>query len=287
MTANKLQVRRTKPLRIAIFTLESLANAHAVRRLVAERVEQIAFVGLSNPYRSAAGGLIGQTLRHLRRSGPRFLPFLVVNFALPGLLGDLRGLLPGNAPPERTPLPRLCRRLGVPAILVDDVNGAEMHEALRRHGVDLIVSYHFDQIFNAATLAVPPRGGVNVHPSLLPRHRGPVPTLYAALETPPAFGVTVHRLVEAIDAGAILAQTEVALPDGISVLGAARLLHDEGLHLLGDVLEQIEAGQLAGRTVTPLPYCPFPSPALLREASRQGVALADWRDFVAALRTAF
>ncbi|MET7244692.1 formyltransferase family protein [Methylobacterium sp. EM32] len=276
-------------MRIALFTLEALPNARAVRRFVADHAARIAFVGLSDPERPSTGGLTGQVRRHLARSGPGFLPYLAVNFGLPDLA---RGIAPATQAlsgsrdvPEATPMRTLCRRLGLPHATITDVNGPETTGQLRDHGADLIVSFHFDQIFDAATLAAAPKGGLNVHPSLLPRHRGPVPTLHALLEDRPEFGVTVHRLATAIDAGGILAQAPVALPADVTASRAAVLLHEAGRPLLEGVLAEADrTGVLPeGRSVPVLPYCGFPTPAQLRDLKRRGRKLIDTGDLREAL----
>ena len=268
--------------RIALFTLEALPNARAVRRLVADRKAEIAFVGLSNAERPAKGGLTGQIRRHLVHSGPGILPYLAVNFGLPDLLRPLAPLtqrLTGTTDqPESTPLSSSCRRLGIPAFTVDDVNGEAVAAAFREHAPDLILAYHFDQIFSAETLARVPLGGINLHPGLLPKHRGPVPTIYALREGD--FGVTVHALVPQIDAGAILAQEAVSLPGDVTATRAARLLHDRGRTLVDGVLDAIsEHGQQPeGRRIAPLPYCPFPDRAFLADLRRRGLRLTDAQD---------
>ena len=256
-------------MRIALFTLESLSNAEAVRRFMTEGEHEIVLLGLSDPYRPSAGGAVGQIVRHLRRSGPRFLPYLAVNFTLPALVGGVRG----------RGLGRLARRLGIPVETVREVNGEALRDRLRQSGAELILSFHFDQIFDAATLAGVPRGGINVHPSLLPRHRGPVPAFYALMDQPRATGVTIHRLAPRIDAGAILAQAPVTLAPDVSAIAAAATLHEAALPLLGSVLRQLQAGETVEHSPELLPYCPFPAPALLREAARRGVRLAGSRDF--------
>jgi methionyl-tRNA formyltransferase len=148
---------------------------------------------------------------------------------------------------------------------------------------DVILSFHFDQIFTLETLAMAPLGGVNIHPSLLPRHRGPIPTFWALQEGPDATGVSIHRIAARIDAGEVLAQRAHALPSGISASTAARLLHDAALPMLGDVLRALAAGKAEGRVASPLPYCGFPSAAEIRTARRQGVRLLRWADWRAAL----
>lgn len=273
------------PPRLAIFALEALPNARALRRFVAENPRRIAFVGLSHPQRPSAGGLVAQVRRHLARSGPRILPYLAVNFGLPDLVDGVATALRRSGPPEATPLAPLCRRLGIPVMPVDDVNGAEVAVAFAAHAPDLIVSFHFDQIFSQATLDRAPLGGLNVHPSLLPRHRGPTPTLHALADGDRAFGVTVHRLAAAIDAGAILAQEAVPLPPGTSATRAAILLHARGRRLLEGVLADI-AGKGAvpeGRNAPVLPYRGFPDRALLARMHRAGGRLVDRDDWRAAL----
>lgn len=273
--------------RIALFTLEALPNARAVRRFVSDHRAEIAFVGLSNAERASTGGLRGQIRRHLAHSGPGILPYLAVNFGLPDLLRPLAPLTQriagsGDAP-EATPLARLCRQSNIPTYGVDDVDGGEIADAFAEHAPDLILTYHFDQILSARTLARAPLGGINLHPSLLPKHRGPCPTIHALQHRD--FGVTVHRLAPQIDAGAILAQEAVRLPADVTATRAARLLHDHGRGLVDGVLNEIaeQGGQPEGRTVTTLPYCPFPDRALLAELRRCGLRLTDARDLREAL----
>jgi len=274
--------------RIALLALEALPNARAVRRFVAEHAGEIAFVGLSNAERPSSGGLVGQVRRHLARSGPGILPYLAVNFGLPDLMRPLSPLtqrLAGTLDePTATPLATLCRRLGIPALTVDDVNGPEVARAFHTHAPDLIVTFHFDQILSAATLALARLGGVNLHPSLLPAHRGPVPTIHA-LHDGTGYGVTIHRLAPTIDAGAILAQEAVALPSDVTATRAAASLHEHGRGMLSWVIAGIAAEGTVpeGRLVPVLPYCPFPDRTLLEALRDQGKRITDGHDLRSAL----
>jgi methionyl-tRNA formyltransferase len=160
------------------------------------------------------------------------------------------------------------------------VNGAACHAALQAARLDVILSFHFDQIFTLETLALAPMGGVNIHPSLLPRHRGPIPAFWALQEGPGATGISIHRIAARIDAGEVLAQRAHALPSGVSASTAARLLHEAALPMIDDVLRALAAGRAEGVLPPVLPYCGFPSAAEIRAARRQGVPLlrfADWR----------
>lgn len=264
-------------MRIALLTLESALSAGPVLDFARAHAGQLVLIGRSTPYRPAMGGMVGQLRAHWRRSGPGFLPFLMVNYGLPQGLGDLRRALGGG------PLARLARDRGIPLLPVQDVNGPGFAAALRDAHPDVIVSFHFDQILDAATLALAPKGVINIHPGLLPRHRGPVPTFWAMQEGP-SFGVTVHRMVPRIDAGGILAQQALDLPPGTTASTAARLLHGLGGRLAGQVLDGMARGAVLPEQQPPvMPYCPFPAAEALRKAARQGHRLVGWSDLRQAL----
>ena len=269
--------------------LEALPNARVVRRFVHDHAADIVLVGLSNPERRLVGGLTGQLRRHMVRSGPRFLPYLAINFGLPDILRPAAPLLQavGGAGdvPEATPLRRLCRALAIPTIKIEDVNGEAVTAALRAVAPDVVVTFHFDQVLSAETIGLARLGGINVHPALLPRHRGPVPTIHALADGDHAFGVTLHRLAPTIDAGAILAQAPAALPADVTATAAAILLHARARPLMDDVLDDIaRSGTIPEGTAVPkMPYRPFPSATLLREMWRGGRRLTDRADLAAAL----
>ncbi len=271
-------------LRIALLVLEALPNARMVRRLVADRGHEIVLVGLSNAERPSTGGLTGQLRRHLSRSGAGILPYLAVNFGLPDLLRPLAPLTQAatgsGAVPEATPLRTLCARLGIETAMIDDVNGPAFAATLRKAAPDLILTYHFDQILKPETIALARLGGINGHPGLLPRHRGPVPTIHALAEGPDAFGMTLHRLAAAIDAGAILDQEAVRMPADVTATRAAILLHQHGRGMLDRLLDAIAATGAVpeGRLAEPLPYCPFPDRAMLAGLRRRGLRLTDAAD---------
>ncbi len=250
---------------------------------MADHHARIALVVLSDPIRTRPLAQAAQTVRLLRQSNIRLLPYLAVNFLLPRLVGKVIAGAAGEAA-ERIPLGRLCQRLGLAVVVARDVNSDTFRSQLVGSGAELIVAFHFDQILAADTIAAVPRGGINVHPGPLPAQRGPVPTIHALLDTPPCFGVTVHRLVPRIDAGPILEQALIDLPAETSALAAARLLHLAALPLLERALADLAAGVAEERATIQLPYCGFPKAALLRRLAGAGRRLADWRDVRRALR---
>jgi folate-dependent phosphoribosylglycinamide formyltransferase PurN len=255
-------------MRLAILTLESTASAEAAALVLRETRHEVVFLGLSDPYR----GGVARTRALVARSGPRILPWLFVEFAAPRLLHRGAG----------GPLADAARARGVAPAMLEDVNDERTRALLAQARPDLIVTCHFDQILAPEVMAIAPRGGVNLHPSLLPLHRGPMPCFWAAAEGQGAFGVSIHRLAARIDAGALLAQRAVAPPASASVSATARELHLAGTPLLVEAIEAIAAGREGGRDLPVLPYCPFPDRAALAAAARRGVRLAGVSDLRAA-----
>jgi len=76
---------------------------------------------------------------------------------------------------------------------------------------DLLVSFAFGRIFGPLFLGLFPLGGLNVHPSLLPRWRGPSPLTAALLARDPQTGISVQRLALKMDSGNVLVQSTLSL----------------------------------------------------------------------------
>jgi methionyl-tRNA formyltransferase len=245
-------------LRIALFTMESAGSAEAVLRFAERHADRLVLVGHSPPLAAHRA-----TWRALSSGGPGLLPYLAVNHLLPPAGSALRR-------PRR--LADLCAERGIPTLRL--AAEEQMRAALLEARADLLVSFHLDRILGPAVLAAPIRGGINVHPSLLPRHRGPVPAFHGLAEG--ATGVSVHALVPRIDAGGIWAQQAVALPAGTSALAAARALHIAALPLLDDVLDRIAAGETDPDPPEILAYRGWPAAA---ERRRAGVRLVTCGDF--------
>ncbi len=203
-----------------------------------------------------------------------------MNFGLPDLV---RGLAPATQAlsgsrdvPEATPLRTLCRRLGLPHATITDVNGPETTGLLREHGADLILSFHFDQIFDAATLAAAPKGGLNVHPRCCRA------TAAGADPARAAGGQAGFRRHGAPAGPGDRCRRDPGAGAGDAARGRHRLAGGDPAArgraaAAGGVLAEAErAGALPeGRSVPVLPYCGFPTPAQLRDLKRRGRRLVD------------
>jgi methionyl-tRNA formyltransferase len=99
-----------------------------------------------------------------------------------------------------------ARHLGLPLAQPDKLSVDEFTNRLRVLAPDVAVVVAFGRLLSPRLLRVPRFGFVNVHPSLLPRHRGPSPIEWAILSGDSETGVTTMLLDEGMDTGPILLQ---------------------------------------------------------------------------------
>ncbi|KAF8927112.1 hypothetical protein BGZ52_004836 [Haplosporangium bisporale] len=96
------------------------------------------------------------------------------------------------------------------------------------------------------------RGGINVHPSLLPKYRGSAPLQRAILNDDKSTGVTVQLLdPNEFDAGKILAQAEVAMPENPTYRSLEALLANKGGELVVDVVNNFDERKRDAKTQDP------------------------------------
>lgn len=88
---------------------------------------------------------------------------------------------------------------------------APAREAIAPLGFDLLVCFAYGRIFGPKFMALFRLGGVNLHPSLLPLYRGAAPVQSVILHRETETGVSVQKIAEKMDSGAILAQERIAL----------------------------------------------------------------------------
>ncbi len=117
-------------------------------------------------------------------------------------------------------------------------------EQVRALSPDLLVVAAYGKIFRQAFLALFPQGGINVHPSLLPRYRGPSPITAAILAGDSEAGVTIQRVARKFDTGDILLQERLLLKGDETTGSLSEVLGVRGAELLARVLADLAAGVL-------------------------------------------
>ena len=150
-----------------------------------------------------------------------------------------RGL--GVTAPE---VKQLALRHGLPVLQPERVRDPGFQAELRALAPDLIVVAAYGRILPRSVLDTPPHGCLNVHASLLPRHRGAAPIAWAILAGDPVTGVSIMAMSEEMDAGDVFLQreTSIAADDTAGSLGdrLARM----GADAIGEAIDGIRAGAL-------------------------------------------
>ena len=120
--------------------------------------------------------------------------------------------------------------------------GDTLESLVRSLAPDLVCVATFPNILAPTVLAVPRYGCLNVHPSLLPRHRGGDPIFWTYCCDDRETGVTVHWMDERVDAGDIAAQTRVPLERGLPAKDLNARLGTLGGELLVRVVAAVASG---------------------------------------------
>ena len=145
--------------------------------------------------------------------------------------------------PQPTPVAQWADAQGVAFVEVENVNAPEVVQRIVACRPEAIVVIAFGQKIGKELVALPPKGAVNVHASLLPKYRGAAPINWAIVRGETHTGVSIITLADKIDAGDILAQARTV----IGPQETAGELHDRlaqsvaPLSLL-EVLAALEAG---------------------------------------------
>jgi methionyl-tRNA formyltransferase len=150
-----------------------------------------------------------------------------------------------------SPVKELAARRGLPVLQPERARDQAFIAELRRLAPDLIAVTAFGQILPQALLDLPRYGCLNLHTSLLPKHRGAAPIQWAILEAQAQTGVTIMKMDAGLDTGPILAQE--ATPIGPE--DDSPTLHDRlgamGARLLVRTIRNYVAG-----SITPIPQPP-------------------------------
>ena len=115
-------------------------------------------------------------------------------------------------------------------------------------GADLLICFAFKRLIPQTALRLFPKGGLNLHPALLPHCRGPNPIYRLVVDQTHEThgGVTLHKMTSGFDEGDILAQAGLAKEDWHSAGTVARAVADRMAALVADVVPEFCRGRLTG-----------------------------------------
>jgi methionyl-tRNA formyltransferase len=134
----------------------------------------------------------------------------------------------------------------IPIWDVYNLKAPQTVETLAAYQPDFICVACFSRRIPSTILSIPRMASLNVHPSLLPRHRGPVPLFWTLRDGEHTAGVTIHLMEEQLDTGAIVLQESLPLEDGKRYAA----LEEQCAHLGASLLPTAIEGLLA-QTIVP------------------------------------
>jgi methionyl-tRNA formyltransferase len=158
------------------------------------------------------------------------------------------------------PVKILAESAEIPVLQPTKIRTEEFADTLRSFQPDLIIVAAYGRILPSSILDLPPLGCINIHGSLLPRHRGAAPIQWAVLTGDQAAGVTIMQMDVGMDTGAMLLPASVPVEEDdtagslftkLSNLGGTALL--EALDLLReDKLPPVEQDHSLATEAPPL-----------------------------------
>lgn len=131
------------------------------------------------------------------------------------------------------PVKIVAEQVGLPVLQPTKIRTDEFRDQLASYQPDLIVVIAYGRILPQSLLDLPPLGCINVHGSLLPRHRGAAPIQWAVINGDTEVGVTIIQMDEGMDTGDMLHkacisptpdETAGSLFDKLATLGTKALL---------------------------------------------------------------
>ena len=120
----------------------------------------------------------------------------------------------------------------------------EFENEIKKINPDLTVVVSYGKILPKSFLEIPKFGTINLHPSMLPKYRGPAPIQWAVLNGDKKTGVSIMYLDEGMDSGDIIEQKEVDIGDDETTGELWERLSSIGADLLVKVIEDIENGNI-------------------------------------------
>lgn len=142
---------------------------------------------------------------------------------------------------QPTPVATLAAELSLPVFTPNNPNSENFVSLIRNLFPECGVVVDYGYILKSPLLTIPPYGFVNVHPSLLPRYRGPAPIPRQLMDGIDKTGVTVFQIDSGIDTGDILNQIELPIEPNETAGELAIRLAEAGTKLLGDTLIKLKS----------------------------------------------
>lgn len=145
------------------------------------------------------------------------------------------------------PVKVAAQELGLPVYQPERIRDPEAVDRLASLDPDFLVVVAYGQIIPASVLSIPRLSAINVHASLLPRHRGAAPVARAILAGDRETGVTIMKMDELLDHGPILAVRATPIGEGEGAGALTERLAEVGAELLVETLAHFDEVRVLGQ----------------------------------------
>ncbi|UCG43711.1 MAG: methionyl-tRNA formyltransferase [candidate division WOR-3 bacterium] len=148
--------------------------------------------------------------------------------------------------PLRSPVEQAAGEIGLPLLRPEDPNSEDFVRELSGLGPELGILVSYGHILHEKLMSVPPRGFLNLHPSLLPAYRGAAPIQRALMDGVGTTGVCVIQMARKVDAGDILARRAASVGPDDTAGELSDRLAELGAGLLVDTIGKIGRDEVSG-----------------------------------------
>lgn len=167
---------------------------------------------------------------------------------------------------------KLAERKGLPVVPCGSVNDPAYIETAKALRPDVIASVAAPEIFKKDIIAVPTISTINIHSGRLPVYRGMMPNFWQLLHGESHAEVTVHEMVEKLDAGGVLGTLAWPLKEHDSLDRVITGTKQDGARLMIDVLLKMKRGEAQAKPLdmSEKKYFSFPQPKDVKQFRQRG-----------------
>lgn len=244
-----------------------------------EKEDKIVGITILKPYHKGKNYLIWikeRAVVYLLRE----LFFLMTLMVYTKLYESLAGVFPLK---KYFSVKRLCDANNFRYVDTDDINSSEYQSKIRTLDIDIIISISATQIFKKSLIELPKKECVNIHGTLLPRHRGVMGSWWVLAAGDEYTGVTVHRIIEKLDAGDILLQEKIPIQKDDTQFSLAVRTKKMSADLAIKLIEIIKTGNVVPKSMdqTIANINTFPTSAQAKKFRNSGKRVIKIHDFPA------
>ena len=169
---------------------------------------------------------------------------LTSNHSIQAVFTEADKLIKRNKIVLENPIKQYCIKLNIPVFQFTKENNKKIFEEVSKTKPDAIIIASYGVILPKKVLEIPPLGCINIHPSMLPKYRGPSPIPSTILNGDYNSGVTLMKLDTGMDTGPIIAQEKFLIDPSHNASDLTEKLFSLGGKLLTKILPDFASGNI-------------------------------------------